>query len=52
MPRPRANDKEIQIRGIHYWNSAFRDPLIQKTDVEARYDPFDVGITYAYIRGQ
>ncbi|MEH1912851.1 TnsA endonuclease C-terminal domain-containing protein [Nostoc sp.] len=44
--------KGIQIRGIHYWNSAFRDPLIQKTDVEARYDPFDVGIAYAYIRGQ
>lgn len=44
--------KGIQIRGIHYWNSAFRDPLIQKTHVEARYDPFDVGIAYAYIRGQ
>jgi putative transposase len=44
--------KGIQIRGIHYWNSVFRDPLIQKTHVEARYDPFDVGIAYAYIRGQ
>ncbi len=44
--------KGIQIRGIHYWNSAFRNPLIQKTSVEARYDPFDIGIAYAYISGQ
>ncbi len=42
----------IQIRGIHYWNSAFRDPNIQKTSVEIRYDPFDAGIAYAYIRGR
>lgn len=42
----------IQIRGIHYWNSAFRDPSIHKTYVEIRYDPFDVGIAYAYVRGQ
>lgn len=42
----------IQIRGIHYWNSAFRDPGIHKIYVEIRYDPFDVGIAYAYVRGQ
>ena len=42
----------IQIRGIHYWNSAFREGSIHKTYVEIRYDPFDVGIAYAYIRGQ
>ena len=42
----------IQIRGIHYWNSAFRDPSIHKTYVAIRYDPFDVGIAYAYIHGQ
>jgi putative transposase len=42
----------IQIRGIHYWNSAFRDPSIHKTYVAIRYDPFDIGIAYAYVRGQ
>jgi hypothetical protein len=42
----------IQIRGIHYWNSVFRDPNIHKTYVDIRYDPFDVGIAYAYVRGQ
>ncbi|MBR8840008.1 MAG: DDE-type integrase/transposase/recombinase [Stigonema ocellatum SAG 48.90 = DSM 106950] len=44
--------KGIQIRGIHYWNSIFRDPEIHKISVEIRYDPFDVGIAYAYVRGQ
>jgi putative transposase len=44
--------KGIQIQGIHYWNSIFRNPEIHNTYVEARYDPFDVGIAYAYIRGQ
>jgi transposase InsO family protein len=42
----------IQIRGIHYWNSVFRDPNIHKTYVEIRYDPFDISIAYAYVRGQ
>jgi len=42
----------VQIRYIHYWCSAFRDPEIQKTWVDVRYDPFNAGIAYAYIRGQ
>jgi putative transposase len=42
----------VQINYIHYWNSAFRDPELQKTYVQVRYDPFDAGIAYAYVRGQ
>ncbi|MDM9581985.1 TnsA endonuclease N-terminal domain-containing protein [Nostoc sp. GT001] len=42
----------LQIRHIHYWSNAFRDPEIQKTYVNVRYDPFDVGIAYAYVQGQ
>lgn len=42
----------IQIRGIHYWSNVFRDPEIHKTYVEVRYDPFDAGTAYAYVRGQ
>lgn len=41
----------VQINYLHYWNSAFRDPEIQNTCVQVRYDPFDAGIAYAYIRG-
>lgn len=42
----------VQIRYIHYWSNAFRDPVIQKTWVDVRYDPFNAGVAYAYIRGQ
>ncbi|WP_242056095.1 Mu transposase C-terminal domain-containing protein [Nostoc flagelliforme] len=42
----------LQIRHIHYWSNAFRDPEIQKTYVDVRYDPFDAGIAYAYVHGQ
>ncbi len=42
----------IKINNIRYWSDAFRDPRIENHKVEVRYDPMDVGIAYAYIRGQ
>ncbi|MFB2835056.1 transposase [Floridanema evergladense] len=42
----------IQIRGIRYWSNTFKDPEIHHTYVNIRYDPFDAGTAYAYIRGQ
>lgn len=42
----------IQIRGIHYWSNTFKDPEIHRSYVNIRYDPFDAGIAYAYVRGQ
>jgi transposase InsO family protein len=42
----------IQIRGIRYWSNAFKDPEIHHTYVNIRYDPFDAGVAYAYVRGQ
>jgi hypothetical protein len=30
----------------------FRDPEIEKSWVEIRYDPFDAGIAYAFVRGR
>jgi hypothetical protein len=41
----------IKINYIYYWANIFRDPEIEKTDVPVRYDPFDAGIAYAYVRG-
>src|SRR5216684_1710647 len=32
-----------------YRQDAFRDPEIENTQVSVRYDPFDVGIAYAFI---
>ncbi len=42
----------LQINNIRYWSNTFRDPEIQKTYVNVRYDPFDASVAYAYVRGQ
>jgi len=42
----------VKINHIYYWSNTFRDPEIEQQRVEVRYDPFDAGIAYAYIRGQ
>ena len=58
LPAPDRNKctvqpgRGIQINYIYYWSNAFRDPEIEKSKVEVRYEPFDAGIAYALIRGQ
>lgn len=42
----------IKIFNIWYWNDVFRDPMLEKQKVEARYDPFNVGIAYAFANNQ
>lgn len=42
----------IKIEYKDYWHNALRDPEIENTWVDIRYDPFNAGIAYAYIRGQ
>jgi putative transposase len=40
----------IKIRYIYYWCEAFRQ--IEGESVPVRYDPFDAGTAYAFVRGQ
>lgn len=42
----------IKINHIYYWSNAFRDPELEKTWVDVRYDPFDAGVAYAHVKGQ
>lgn len=42
----------IKIRGIQYWNPAFRDPRVERTKVHLKYDPFDVSRAYALVNGE
>lgn len=42
----------IKIRGVYYWNDVFRNPKIAGQKVEIKYDPFDIGTAYAYVKGQ
>lgn len=44
--------KGVKIYHKYYWSTAFRDPEIENTLVDIRYEPFNAGIAYAYVRGQ
>ncbi len=44
--------KGIKIEHKYYWSTAFRDPEVEKNVVDIRYEPFNAGIAYAYVRGQ
>jgi putative transposase len=40
----------VKINYLYYWCGAFRDGEIEGREVEVRYDPFDTGRAYAYVR--
>jgi len=42
----------VKIHALCYWSDALLDPEVEKTQVPVRYDPFDAGIAYAYIKGR
>jgi putative transposase len=42
----------VKIKYIRYWSDAFRSPAIQGSQVPVRYDPFDMGIAYAFVQGR
>jgi putative transposase len=42
----------VQINYIYYWCEEFRSPNIEKTKVEVRYDPFDIGMAFAWVQGK
>ncbi|MBW4461754.1 MAG: DDE-type integrase/transposase/recombinase [Nodosilinea sp. WJT8-NPBG4] len=58
MPGPRKGTakaragKGIRIQNIYYWANDFRDPELEGADVDVRYDPFDRGIAYAFLKGR
>jgi putative transposase len=39
----------VRINHLDYWCEAMRDPTVENTQVQVRYDPFDVSVGYAYI---
>lgn len=58
LAAPKPETRKIQpTRGIKssniwYWFNHFRDPTLEKQKVEVRYDPFNIGIAYAYVKNQ
>jgi putative transposase len=41
----------VRIRYVDYWSDAFRDPRVAGTKVPVRYDPYDAGVAYAFVKG-
>ncbi len=58
LPSPERGKRRIQpgqgvkIHNIYYWSNDFRDPEVEKTSVDVKYDPFNAGIAYALVNGQ
>lgn len=44
----------VKINHLYYWSDsdAFRDPEVEGQSVPVRYDPFNAGIAYAFVRGK
>jgi transposase InsO family protein len=42
----------VKINNIYYWHNSFRNPEVEKTQVSVRYDPYDMGVAYAYVKKQ
>jgi len=41
----------VKINGLCYWSDALLDPEVEKTQVSVRYDPYDAGLAYSFIKG-
>lgn len=41
--------KGIKLTYAYYWCAKFRDPKVENSEVEVRYDPFNIGVAYAFI---
>jgi hypothetical protein len=42
----------LKIHHIYYWDEAFLDPELEGTRLPVRFDPFDAGIAYAFVKGR
>ncbi len=42
----------VKIHYVHYWADAFLDPEVEGTQVPVRFDPFDAGRAYAFVKNR
>jgi transposase InsO family protein len=42
----------VKIHHIYYWAEAFLDPEVEGRALSVRFDPFDAGIAYAFVKGR
>lgn len=44
--------KGVKINHVFYWAAALRDPEVERTFAPVRYDPYDAGVAYAFVRNR
>jgi len=44
--------KGAKINHVFYWAAALRDPEAEGMPVPVRYDPYDAGVAYVYVRNR
>ncbi len=44
--------KGVKLNHLFYWASALRDPEVEGALVPVRYDPYDAGVAYAFVRNR
>ena len=42
----------VKIHYIYYWSDLFQNPEVEGKQVPIRYDPFNIGKAFAFVRGQ
>ena len=42
----------ITVNGLRYWNAAFQNRDVAGRSVPVRYEPYDMGVVYAFVQGQ
>lgn len=42
----------VKIKRSYYWSESFLDTSVENMQVHVRYDPFDISIAYALVKGR
>lgn len=42
----------LTVNGLHYWHERMRTPAVVGRSVPVRYEPYDMGVVYAFLDGQ
>jgi len=42
----------FKIHHLYYWSDALRDPHVEDSQVDVRYDPFDISTAFAFVAGR
>ncbi len=50
--RAKVGADGIKINHIRYWSDAFNDERVKGTCVPTRFDPWNAGVIYAFVRGR